>query len=119
MSITIELLAEGVCPNCEKQLALLLSEKTVDLSDGNKTSKKSKKSKDDDDKPKKKRTSGYILYSNAHRDQVRDSLTVDEEKPKNTDIMKKLVENWKLLSQEERDKWNSKAKEIKDLQDSE
>ena len=117
MSITIELLAERVAV-LEKQLALLMSEKAVDLSHG-KTSKKSKKSKDDDDKPKKKRTSGYILYSNAHRDQVRDSLTLDEEKPKNTDIMKKLAENWKLLSQEERDTWNLKAKELKDYQDSE
>ena len=28
---------------------------------------------------------------------------IDDEKPKNTEIMKKLAENWKLLSQEERD----------------
>ena len=116
-TITMELLAERVAV-LEKQLALLLSEKAVDLSDS-KSSKKSKKPKDDDNKSKKKRTSGYILYSNAHRDQVKDSLTNDDEKPKNTEIMKKLAENWKDLSQEERDSWNAKAKELKDDNDSE
>ena len=114
MSITIEVLAERVAV-LEKQLALLLSEKAVDVSDtkNTKASKKNKKTNDDDDKPKKKRTSGYILYSNAHRDEVKDSLTQNDDKPKNTDIMKKLAENWKLLSEEDREKWNSKAKELK------
>ena len=117
MSITIEVLAERVAV-LEKQLALLLSEKAVDVSDSNdtketKAAKKAKKVKEDDGQPKKKRTSGYILYSNAHRDEVKDSLTEGDEKPKNTDIMKKLAENWKLLTDEDRDKWNTKAKELK------
>jgi len=114
MSITIEVLAERVAV-LEKQLALLLSEKAVDVSDSKdtKTSKKTKKVKEDDAQPKKKRTSGYILYSNAHRDEVKESLTEGDEKPKNTDIMKKLAENWKLLSDEDREKWNTKAKELK------
>ena len=117
MSITIEVLAERVAV-LEKQLALLLSEKAVDVSDtkdtkDTKTTKKTKKAKEDDGQPKKKRTSGYILYSNAHRDEVKESLTEGDEKPKNTDIMKKLAENWKLLSDEDREKWNAKAKELK------
>ena len=114
MSITIEVLAERVAV-LEKQLALLLSEKAVDVSDtkDTKAAKKTKKAKEDDGQPKKKRTSGYILYSNAHRDEVKDSLTEGDEKPKNTDIMKKLAENWKLLSDEDREKWNAKAKELK------
>ena len=114
MSITIEVLAERVGV-LEKQIALLLSEKGVDVSDTKetKTTKKHKKVKDDEDKPKKKRTSGYILYSNAHRDEVKESLTEGDEKPKNTDIMKKLAENWKLLTDDDREKWNTKAKEIK------
>jgi hypothetical protein len=117
MSITIEVLAERVAV-LEKQLALLLSDKAVDVSESKdtkdtKAAKKTKKVKEDDDKPKKKRTSGYILYSNAHRDEVKESLTEGDEKPKNTDIMKKLAENWKLLSDEDRDKWNAKAKELK------
>ena len=116
MSLTIDILAERVAV-LEKQIALLLSDKAVDLTDTTKTSKsnkKTKKTKDDDDAPKKKRTSGYILYSNAHRDEVKDSLTTGDEKPKNTDVMRKLAENWKLLSDEDRDKWNIKAKELKD-----
>ena len=114
MAITIEVLAERVAV-LEKQLALLLSDKAVDVSESKdtKAAKKTKKVKEDDDKPKKKRTSGYILYSNAHRDEVKESLTEGDEKPKNTDIMRKLAENWKLLSDEDRDKWNAKAKEMK------
>ena len=114
MSITIEVLAERVAV-LEKQIALLLSDKAVDVSESKdaKPIKKLKKVKEDDDKTKKKRTSGYILYSNAHRDEVKDSLTEGDEKPKNTDIMKKLAENWKLLSDEEHEKWNTKAKELK------
>ena len=114
MSITIEVLAERV-GLLEKQIALLLSDKAVDVSETKetKTTKKPKKVKDDDDKPKKKRTSGYILYSNAHRDEVKESLTEGDEKPKNTDIMKKLAENWKLLSDDDREKWNTKAKELR------
>ena len=121
MSTTLEILTERVAV-LEKQMALLLSEKAIDVSETKPTKKskkvkddddKPKKVKDDDDKPKKKRTSGYILYSNAHRDEVKESLTEGDEKPKNTDIMKKLAENWKLLSDDEREKWNTKAKELK------
>jgi hypothetical protein len=114
MSPTIEILAERVAV-LEKQIALLLSEKAVGVSDSKETksAKKPKKVKEDDGQPKKKRTSGYILYSNAHRDEVKESLTEGDEKPKNTDIMRKLAENWKLLSDEDRDKWNTKAKELK------
>tara|TARA_B100000427_G_scaffold201264_1_gene167254 strand:- start:115 stop:465 length:351 start_codon:yes stop_codon:yes gene_type:complete len=111
MSTTIEILAERVAV-LEKQIALLLSEKAVDVSE-TKPAKKSKKVKDNDDKPKKKRTSGYIIYSKAHRDEVKESLTEDSEKPKSTDIMKKLAENWKLLSDEDREKWNAKATELR------
>ena len=113
MSLTIEVLTERVAV-LEKQLALILSEKAVDVSE-TKDTKKTKKTKEDDDKPKKKRTSGYILYSNAHRDEVKDTLTEGDEKPKNTDIMKKLAENWKLLSDDDRAKWNAKANEMKEV----
>ena len=83
----------------EKQIAQLLSDKTIDVSD---------------DKPKKKRTSGYILYSNSMRDEVKEALTTDGEKPKNPDIMRELAKNWKALSEDEQEVWKAKAKEIKD-----
>ena len=111
---SVEILAERVA-TLEKQLALLLSDKAVDVSPTKpaKETKKPKKAKEEEDKPKKKRTSGYILYSNAHRDEVKEALTEGDEKPKNTDIMKKLAENWKLLDDAGREEWNAKAKELK------
>ena len=97
----------------EKQIAQLLSDKTTD-DKPKKKPKKDKKADSDDDKPKKKRISGYILYSNANRDEVKEALTVDGEKPKNPDIMRELAKNWKALSEEEQEVWKAKAKEIKD-----
>ena len=116
MSITIEMLAERVAI-IEKQMASLLANQV----DGDevlvkpKASKKKKKDNDSgDEKPKVKRISGYILYSKATRDDVKAQLTNEDEKPKNTEIMCKLAENWKALGDEERDEWNAKAKELKD-----
>ena len=100
----------------EKQIAQLLSDKTTD-DKPKKKPKKEKKADSDDDKPKKKRTSGYILYSNSMRDEVKDALTVDGEKPKNPDIMRELAKNWKALSKDEQEVWKAKAKEIKDAEE--
>ena len=110
--MTLEILSQRI-EALEKQIALLLNSDQLEKP---KKSKKPKKTNDDsdDEKPKTKRTSGYILFSNATRDEVRDSLTKDEEKPKNTDIMRELARLWKLLSDEDKEPWNAKAKEIKD-----
>ena len=97
----------------EEQIAQLLSDKTIDEKP-KKKAKKDKKADSDDDKPKKKRTSGYILYSNSTRDEVKDALTLDGDKPKNPDIMRELAKNWKALGEEEQEVWKAKAKEIKD-----
>jgi hypothetical protein len=115
MTMTIELVAQRV-EVLEKQMAMLLADKTIDVSDNKpkKKPKKEKKADSDDEKPKKKRVSGYILYSNASRDDVKEALTVDGEKPKNPDIMRELAKNWKALSEEEQDLWKSKAKDLKD-----
>lgn len=113
--MTIEILAQKV-ELLEKQMTMMLADKTTDVSDDKpkKKPKKEKKADSDDDKPKKKRISGYILYSNATRDEVKDALTVDGEKPKNPDIMRELAKNWKALSEEEQDVWKNKAKDLKD-----
>ena len=100
----------------EKQIAQLLTDKTTD-DKPKKKAKKEKKADSDDDKPKKKRTSGYILYSNANRDEVKEALTVDGEKPKNPDIMRELAKNWKALSEDEQEVWKAKAKEFKDAEE--
>ena len=97
----------------EKKIAILLN--TDKQPNDEKKPKKTKKPKEDsdDEQPKKKRTSGYILFSNATRDEVKDKLMVDGEKPKNTDIMKELARLWKELSDEDKEPWNAKATEIK------
>ena len=76
-------------------------------------SKAKAKADDGDDKPKKKRTSGYIIYSNANRAEVKERLAEEagDEKPKNTDVMKELARMWKELDEDEKEIWNSKAKE--------
>ena len=104
----------------EKQITQLLIAHTCDARSDDKPKKKAKKEKkpdSDDDKPKKKRISGYILYSNSTRDEVKDALTLDGEKPKNPDIMRELAKNWKALSEDEQEVWKAKAKEIKDAEE--
>jgi nitrate/nitrite-specific signal transduction histidine kinase len=79
---------------------------------------KVKKSKDettsdDEDKPKKKRgTTGYILFSKSVRDEVITKLSVGDEKPKNTEIMKQQAAMWAELGAEEKAGWTAKANEI-------
>ena len=139
MSTTIQML-EARVETLEKQLAMLLKEPIVDVKKSKKAAKsdsktdvssddevvkvkepkKSKKSKDepsseDEDKPKKKRgTNGYILFSNANRDEVKEKLQVGEEKPKNTEVMKELAQMWQGLDATEKAKWNTKAKASSD-----
>ena len=115
MSMTLELVAQRV-EVLEKQMAMLLANNAVDVSDEKpkKKPKKEKKVDSDDEKPKKKRISGYILYSNANRDEVKEGLTVDGEKPKNPDVMRELAKKWKALPADEQELWNAKAKEMKE-----
>ncbi len=113
MSMTLELVAQRV-EVLEKQMADLLADKKK----SEKKAKKEKKSKDtDDDEPskKKKGPSGYLLYSKAMRDEAKEKLAKDsDEKPKSTEVMKELGTMWKALSDDERETWNEKAKELKD-----
>jgi len=101
----------------EKQVALLLKagvpvEAVPDAKE--KPAKKAKVAKKEviaeEEKPKKKRTSGYLLYSADTREAVKTKLTTDGAKLKNQDIMTELGAMWKALSEEERTKWNDKAK---------
>ena len=116
--MTIEMLNERI-EALEKQLALVLNnekpekpEKDIKEKKEKKTKKSEKSDDSDDDKPKKKRANGYILYSNAHRDDVKTRLSEEsDEKPKNTDIMKELAKMWKQLGDEEKEAWTAKAKE--------
>ena len=114
----------------EKQLALLLKDKgdvkkdtkkklkddTSSDDDEVKTKKEVKKHKkgtsDDEVEVKKKRgTTGYILFSNENREDVKSQLCIGDDKPKNTDVMKQLAQLWQNIGAEEKAKWNAKAKE--------
>ena len=110
MSITIEALVTRV-ELLEKQIALLTIDKTDEPKA--KKAKKAKKTDSDDDKPKKKRTSGYLLFSSATRNEVRQEL-FGEEKPKNSEIMVELGKRWKALEDDEREEWNAKAVAIRE-----
>jgi len=77
-----------------------------------KKSKKTTDTKSDDEVPKKKRSpSGYLLYINSIRAQVKTELG-EENGPK--DVTRELAKRWKALDDEERTEWNDKSKAIKD-----
>jgi hypothetical protein len=105
----------------EKQLALLLanhsnaSEVVVEDKPTKKTkvakvAKSAKKdSSSDDEKPKKKRTSGYIIFSKAMREDAIAKLSADGATYKNQDVMTELGAMWKALGDEEKEEWKSKV----------
>ena len=122
MSMTLEIVAQRVAA-LESQMSELSSkmeELVKVVSKKEKKEKKEKKAKkdavssDDEDKPKKKRVSGYIVFSNANRDDVKEKLAEGDEKPKNTEVMKELAKMWEELGDDEKEVWNTKAKELKD-----
>jgi len=77
-------------------------------------SKAKAKKETGDDKPKVKRAkTGYLLYADEVRDEVKMTLTAeleDGEKLKPQDVVKAIAIRWKEEDQEERDQWNAKAK---------
>ena len=98
----------------EEKLAMLMTADSDDVPKPKPKAKaKAKANVEDEEQPKKKRTSGYIIYSNANRAQVKDRLAEEagEEKPKNTDVMKELARMWKQLDDDEKAIWNAKAKD--------
>jgi hypothetical protein len=77
-----------------------------------KTPKTPKDPSSDEEVPKKKRTSGYLVFSKAMRDDAIASvnkLAVDGVKFKNQDIMTELGKMWKALSEDEQKEWSAKA----------
>ena len=120
MSMTLELLSQRV-EILEKQVAALMADKTTEPDKKSKKEKKEKKEKkstksdSDDEPPKKKRVSGYILFGKAERDNVKTELEASAEpdtKVKSTEVMKRLGELWKALPEDEREEWNTKAKQM-------
>ena len=126
MSMTIEMLTNRV-ENLEKQLALILKQgnSDVEVKKSKKEpkepkepkAKKEKKSKNDSsdeevEVKKKRGTNGYILFSKSVREEVIAKLTVGDEKPKNTEIMKQQAAMWAEVDADEKAEWNAKATEL-------
>jgi len=100
----------------EEKLAMLMNADTDDVPNPNpkpKAKAKAKAKEEHEEQPKKKRTSGYILYSNANRAEVKERLNEEagDDKIKNTDIMKELARMWKELHDDEKAIWNAKVKD--------
>ena len=88
------------------------SPKTV--SDAPAKGKAKKESKPVVENPKAKRgKTGYLLYADEVRAEVRSSLIAqleEDEKLKPQDVVKAIAAAWKAEDQEVRDEWNAKAK---------
>ena len=67
-----------------------------------------------DDKPKTKRAkTGYLLYADEIRDEVKETLISEleeDEKLKPQEVVKAIAARWKAEDQDVRDEWNAKAK---------
>ena len=129
MTLTLMEVAQRV-ETLEKQMAELMNatpdnkqkkekkEKKEKPEKKQKKNKKEDKSSDDEEPKKKKRVSGYNLYVKANRDDALASLAeASDEKPKSSEVMKKLGAMWKELDSEEQTAWNTKAKSMSDDDD--
>ena len=72
-----------------------------------KAAAKEKKSVDPN-KPKK--TSGYLIYSNSVRAEVKEQLIADGGEGKPKEVVQAIAAKWKELGDEEKAVWNEKAK---------
>ena len=81
-----------------------------DLKKEKAAAKKEKKANADPSDVKPKRVTGYILFCNSNRDDVKTKLSLDDEKPKNTEVMTELARLWRDIDPDEKAEWNVKAK---------
>ena len=72
--------------------------------------KKEKKEKKPVDPNKPKKTSGYLIYSNSVRAEVKEQLIADGGEGKPKDVVQAIAAKWKQLGDEEKAVWNEKAK---------
>jgi len=118
--MTIQMVAARV-EIIEKQMATLMVDSNQPTKDTcNKVTKKESKkvSESNEEKPNVKRVSGYILFSKAMRSDAVNHVTgkLDDENTqiKSTDVMKELGRMWKELSDDDKEPWNTQAKEQKE-----
>jgi len=83
-----------------------------EVADGKKTKKekKEKKEKKVVDPKKPKKTSGYLIYSNTVRAEVKEQLIAAGGEGKPKEVVQAIATKWKELSNEDKAVWNEKAK---------
>ena len=75
-----------------------------------KKEKKEKKEKKPVDPNKPKKTSGYLIYSNSVRAEVKEKLIADGGEGKPKEVVQAIAAKWKELGDEGKAVWNEKAK---------
>ena len=101
-----------------EELEKLKTDKVEPLEDKNggkkekkeKNEKKEKKEKKEVDPNKPKKTSGYLIYSNSVRAEVKKQLIADGGDGKPKEVVQAIAAKWKDLGDEEKALWNEKAK---------
>ena len=80
----------------------------------NKEKKAKKEKKDKETSPKKKRgMTGYLLFAKENRAAVKEELG---ETAKPTEVITEVAKRWKVLTDEERGEWNTRAKEGEEVE---
>ena len=113
MAMTIEQLTQAVEALTKRveQLEKSNTEVTdVSKDKKEKKDKKDKKEKKEVDPNKPKKTSGYLIYSNSVRPEVKAQLIADGGEGKPKEVVQAIAAKWKALSDEEKASWNEKAK---------
>ena len=77
-----------------------------------KNEKKEKKEKKPVDPNKPKKTSGYLIYSNSVRAEVKEQLIAGGGEGKPKEVVQAIAAKWKELGDEEKAVWNEKAKTL-------
>ena len=72
--------------------------------------KKEKKEKKPVDPNKPKKTSGYLIYSNSVRAEVKDQLIAGGGEGKPKEVVQAIAAKWKELGDDGKAVWNEKAK---------
>lgn len=99
----------------EKIQLLEAAPKKVVIEAGDKATKKESKGLKKDGTPRKKRAPcGYMLFSNEKRAEVREELVSEAggEKVPPGAVVKKLAELWNALDDDEKEPYNTRAKEM-------
>ena len=99
----------------EKIQLLESAPKKVVIEAGGMATKKESKGLKKDGTPRKKRAPcGYMLFSNENRGEVRKELIeeADGEKVPPGAVVKKMAELWNALGEEEKEPYNTRAKEM-------